>query len=263
MPGRARMREVFFLETPSGPRLALHRPGRPDRAPLLVLPPFAEELNKSRRQLACLGDALQAAGHGMLLLDLYGTGDSPGDFGDAALADWQADVHAARDWLQRRYDAPVAALALRAGLLLADAAACTRLAAWAPVTSGELWLNGLLRLRTMASRLAGGNETAASLLQQAADSGHLEVAGYTLSHSLITELKAARMKNVSAGDLLLLDVGTPAEAPPPALAPLLAGEGRRQWQRLEGSSFWQSIETETHPGLITATVQWLASPHSP
>lgn len=257
------MREVFFLDTPAGPRLSLHRPGRPDRAPLLVLPPFAEELNKSRRQLACLGDALQAAGHGMLLLDLYGTGDSPGDFGEARLSDWQADVRAAADWLQRRYDAPVAALALRAGLLLADAAGCARLAAWAPVTSGELWLNGLLRLRTMASRLAGGNESAASLLQQAAEQGQIEVAGYTLSHALISELKAARMKTSAAGDLLLLDIGAPADTPPPALGSLLAGDGRRQWQRLEGSSFWQSIETETHPGLISATVQWLASPHSP
>jgi hypothetical protein len=49
------------------------------RGGLLFIPPFAEELNRSRHMVVKTARALAAAGWGVLLLDLFGTGDSEGD----------------------------------------------------------------------------------------------------------------------------------------------------------------------------------------
>jgi hypothetical protein len=47
------------------------------------VPPFAEEMNKSRRMIAEVGRRLEGSGVGMLLVDLFGTGDSEGEFAQA------------------------------------------------------------------------------------------------------------------------------------------------------------------------------------
>ena len=49
----------------------------------IYLPPFAEELNRSRKMASLQARALAAAGIGVLVLDPYGCGDSAGDFRDA------------------------------------------------------------------------------------------------------------------------------------------------------------------------------------
>ncbi len=61
-----------------------------------MLPPFAEEMNKCRRMMALTAYALQAAGLDVLFVDLFGTGDSGGDFADGSLEVWRSDLHARR-----------------------------------------------------------------------------------------------------------------------------------------------------------------------
>lgn len=101
---------AFFLDTGArGQRLCvLHAPAaRADGAgaPLarvLLLPPFAEEMNKSRRMIALAARAFAAAGAEVLVMDLLGCGDSSGDFGDASWDDWVDDLRLGADWLRRR-----------------------------------------------------------------------------------------------------------------------------------------------------------------
>jgi alpha/beta superfamily hydrolase len=45
---------------------------------------LAEELNKSRHVAAAQARAFAAAGYSVLQIDLYGCGDSSGDFGEPA-----------------------------------------------------------------------------------------------------------------------------------------------------------------------------------
>jgi alpha/beta superfamily hydrolase len=88
--------EPHFIAGHGGQLFALHFPSeKPSGRALLVLPPFAEELNKTRRMLSLAARALQNAGHEVLLVDLYGTGDSAGDFADASFRGWSADLQAA------------------------------------------------------------------------------------------------------------------------------------------------------------------------
>src|SRR5712692_8651981 len=88
-------------------------------ADLIYLPPFAEEMNRSRRMAALQARELAAIGVGVVILDLYGTGDSEGDFRDARWSLWQSDVKATADWLERRGRSARGLLGLRLGALLA------------------------------------------------------------------------------------------------------------------------------------------------
>ena len=76
--------EPLFLRGSAGALFALYVPAlsRSDRG-VVLLPPFAEEMNLSRRMLRLQASALAERGIAALVLDLFGTGDSAGDFGDS------------------------------------------------------------------------------------------------------------------------------------------------------------------------------------
>src|SRR5215472_18869506 len=106
----------FFIENQKRRIFALYHEA--DRSPrplggVVFVPPFAEEMNLSRRMVALQARMLAAAGVSVLLVDLYGTGDSAGDFSEARWALWVEDVLAAADWLEIREQTPTALWGLR------------------------------------------------------------------------------------------------------------------------------------------------------
>ncbi|HZF80788.1 MAG TPA: hydrolase 2, exosortase A system-associated, partial [Rubrivivax sp.] len=117
-------------------------------------------MNKSRRMAALQARALAAAGFDVLQMDLLGCGDSSGDFGDASWAAWVDDVVVAGQWLHRQCGSPPALWALRAGCLLATAAAAQigtgRFIFWQPPVAGKPLVQQFLRLR-MAAQLGGAD----------------------------------------------------------------------------------------------------------
>ena len=89
--------EAFFLSVDGGrlgQRFCLFHPaqGGVPKGCVLNIHPFAEEMNKSRRMAALQARALAKAGYAVLQIDLFGCGDSSGDFGDASWQDWVGDV---------------------------------------------------------------------------------------------------------------------------------------------------------------------------
>src|SRR6185436_14934074 len=59
---------------------------------------IAEEMNKCRRMIAEAANALAALGVAALVPDLFGTGDSEGEFRDADWETWKADLDTAVAW---------------------------------------------------------------------------------------------------------------------------------------------------------------------
>ena len=106
--------------------------------------------------VALAARALQRAGHDVLLVDLYGTGDSAGDFADASLAVWRDDLACAVGWLAACGTTHLDVLAVRAGALLLPGIkppaglARGRVALWQPVISGRTLVSQFLRLRVAA-----------------------------------------------------------------------------------------------------------------
>lgn len=68
----------------------------------VMLHPFAEEKKSAHRTLVNLARQLCGKGHAVVLFDLYGCGDSGGDFGSARLERWLEDIDAAVQGLRER-----------------------------------------------------------------------------------------------------------------------------------------------------------------
>jgi exosortase A-associated hydrolase 2 len=224
--------------------------------------------------MAALGARrLAAHGYGVLQIDLAGTGDSAGDFGDARWDAWKQDLDMGAAWLRARLDAPLTLWGLRLGALLALDYARTAtsplapLLLWQPVASGSTYLTQFLRLRTANAMLgddaAAQNSTKA--LRAALEAGQtLEIAGYDLTPAL-----ARAIDGLPAPDTLAPPVpahwfevlGAPGQAPGP-----VAGRVKSAWEAqgtplhvhtVAGSSFWATTAVSTCPALLDATVDAL------
>lgn len=204
--GHARA-ESFFLATEPGKRFCMfHPPAGKCRGAILYVHPFAEEMNKSRRMAALQARELASLGYGVLLVDLYGCGDSSGEFADARWELWKRDLAAAHRWLHDRLGVPVSLWGLRLGALLAlDYAASSAepvraLVLWQPIQSGKIFLTQFLRLRVANQMLSEGKEAANgtnALRQQLADGATLEIAGYELAPELAAAIDALELTQLA------------------------------------------------------------------
>ncbi len=263
--------EPFFLGGGADRRFCLfHRPAGACRGAVLYVPPFAEELNRTRRMAALGARRLAAHGYGVLQIDLLGTGDSAGDFADARWDLWKHDLDTGAAWLRARVDAPVTLWGLRLGALLAlDFAHTTDvplapMLLWQPVAAGSTYLTQFLRLRT-ANAMLGEDAAAQSgtkALRAALQAGEtLEIAGYDLTPGLALAIDAlpaadAMVPSVPAHWFEVL--GAPGQAPSPVAARVKAA-----WEAhgtplhvhtVTGAPFWATTGISTCPALLDATV---------
>ena len=267
-----------FIEATPGPLYAIyHQPERgPVQRQVLMVQPFAEELNKSRRMLTLQARALAAQGIASLIIDLHGCGDSAGDLKDASWAGWRDNLATALDWLRQRHQAPVSILALRLGALLAiDAQRCGLLPGieqwllWQPVSQGRGFVQQFLRLRLAAGAMAGdgAQETMAQLREHLANGGELEVAGYTLPASLVSDIESASAEWRAPGALGAVHWLEIAAKTRSTLSP--AGrQAVARWGELgvpiaghpvAGASFWQTQEIATVAPLLALTTGLLTA----
>lgn len=259
----------FFL--PVGPRqiFALHHaPPAAPRGAIVYLPPFVEEMNKSRRMAALQSRALAAAGWHVLQIDYHGTGDSEGDFADARWATWLDDVAAARAWLAAEAGTEPWLWGLRLGALVASASLAARpapgLLAWQPVVNGKQHLQQFLRLKAGAEWLAADKAAQAQSrpMEELQAGTPVEVAGYQLHPGLALPMAEATLRLPAAlPRLAWFEVAPRADATlSPASERVIGALGARAHAAvLQGPSFWQAQEIETAPALIEATVQAMAA----
>jgi exosortase A-associated hydrolase 2 len=242
----------------------LHRPHKA-RGAVVYVHPFAEEMNKSRRMAALQSRAFADAGYAVLQYDLYGCGDSAGDFGDATWDDWIDDVADAAHWLRSQFDVPLTLWGLRAGCLIASEAARRRSLAcdfvfWQPMTSGKLVLQQHLRLQLAKDMLDGqARGTTDRLRARLAAGESVEIAGYALNPGLAQGLDGATLAPAGPGRSAWVEVSTRNEA---SLLPATAAAAER-WRAsghgvtqrvVQGPSFWTTTEIEEVPALVEATL---------
>lgn len=272
------MSSAFFLPAEPGDRYCIYHPGVHDGAGrgIVFAHPFCEEMNKSRRMAALQSRRLAAAGYAVLQIDLFGCGDSSGDFADAKWEIWKRDLQIALGWLKARVRGPLGLWGLRLGATLAADVArdpglgIEQLLLWQPVVSGELFLTQFLRLRLAAEMLAEGTaQSGVRELRETLRRGvPLEIAGYELPPRLAAEIDA-----LSLADLLpavkrvhWMEVTAAAE---PKLSP--ASQRALEAWRLKGLEvraaavagelFWSTIEVTECEALLAATEGSLKGGH--
>lgn len=260
--------EPFFLPvTGQGARFCLyHAPAWPATAALVYLHPFAEEMNRSRRMAALASRALAAQGVAVLQIDLFGCGDSSGDFSDARWEVWRADAVHAVAWLRDRSGQAPGLWGLRMGTLLAlDCARlfdCPRLLLWQPVHSGAAYLTQFLRLQLAADMLdqqPAGRSTTTALRESLRAGMSLEIAGYTLSPAMADALDALDSKQLAPpcpADWFELAPEAGRSLPLAGIAVLQAWQAQGaavQTHVVSGPQFWATQEVATSAALLAAT----------
>lgn len=196
--------EAFFLPTRSGSLFCLyHAPQGPVlRGQVLHLHPFAEELNTCRRVSAQFARALASAGFAVLQFDMYGCGDSEGDFGDATWTTWLNNAHEALAELHRRAGEPTEAAPLwlwgvRSGALLTadmlqDMVSPCHVLWWQPVISGQQVLQQWLRMDAAKQWLNKNLSSESAPLGERLKLGQtVHVAGYPITPALAQSLGPA------------------------------------------------------------------------
>lgn len=264
---------AFFLPTMQGNRFCLYHPPHPAspcHGGFVYVPPFAEEMNRSRRMAALQARALAASGFGVLQIDLFGCGDSAGETAQADWEIWKTDLVLARQWLKAQLQLPVGFWGLRLGALLAlevthaQPAATSALLLWNPVLAGQAYLTQFLRLRLasdISNREAGGTALQTKELRALLQAGQtLEIAGYDLSPALSMAI-----------DKLDASVLAPANIPVHWMELVRSNDSTlsasqhhvvRQWQQqqvaltlhlLTGPAFWNTPDITSSAQLIETT----------
>jgi exosortase A-associated hydrolase 2 len=253
--------------------LLLYAPVRRGRAAYAVLcmPPFGEESNKARRMFHLQAVALAERGIPCAVLDVFGTGDSAGEFAGATWAQWLRDIDAARDFLSAEVAPDIACIGLRMGALLALEHAGGSLRAphsivlWQPWTDGGTELDNLLKMRIVADKFAGRSDTSlASLKNELAAGRAVEVGGYEITGALAADLAARRIEPLLAGKrssttwIDVSDSGSPAPARRASIDAARAA-ALADIRLAIGEKFWSTAEITTCPALVALTTELLVA----
>jgi exosortase A-associated hydrolase 2 len=261
--------EPLFLPARPGQRFCVyHAPQGACKGAVLYLQPFGDEMNKARRMAALQSRELAELGYGVLQIDLYGCGDSSGDFNDARWDIWLADAALGIAWLRDKLGQPVSVWGLRTGALLALEAAradgaIARVALWQPVPSGATFLTQFLRLRTANAMLAedGDKNSGTKALRDTLRGGaSLEVAGYEIAPELADALEAreAIKLGVPGCPVHWFDIGSGAARAPTVAVTRVTSAWEEQGvdvtlHQVDAQQFWATQEITECPSLLAAT----------
>jgi len=194
--------QVFFLPARQGARLCLyHTPahGLTESDCIVHIHAFAEEMNRCRRMAALTARSLATQGYSVLQIDLFGCGDSAGEFADARWEIWLDDIQVAVDWLKQRHRGAIHLWGDRLGALLAMSFAAShtehkfdRMLLCQPVLDGKSYLARLKRMQ-LARQMLNKQDLSATTLSNPLTG--TEFSGYEIAQELIQSLEQQNALN--------------------------------------------------------------------
>jgi len=260
----------YFVDGSMGAMLVVVRgPRNPPNGCILVIPPFAEEMNKTRPMVSAAATLLARNGYTAVVPDLYGTGDSAGSFSDASVTNWLDDISQVHRWCSHRGHPVTGLIAVRLGAALAlaalDAGQIPQVddsVLWQPVFDGSRFFTQFLRLRAAASMMAGGAvESVEDLRKKLMGGEPLEVAGYPVSGRLASEIDGLRSPKClpeGFGRIHWMEVVRSADAEWPLQSVKLIEQTQAAGNavnatRFVGEPFWATTEIVRVGAMVAAT----------
>lgn len=240
---------------------------------VIHFPAFAEEMNKSRAMVARTARGLAELGVAVVVPDLFGTGDSDGDFVEAEWETWIADQLSLAGWAREQGASELVFWGLRAGCLLAAEAASKmvsppkQLIFWQPVPSGKQQMTQFLRLRmaaTLQQRADGRNEqvNVVELREELLAEKSLRVAGYQLGAGLFQAIESRQLSDFTipaSTQVSVWEIKASAAIP----GSRVIQKQLEQWQQkglqcaffqVQGDPFWATQELGLAQALTDETV---------
>jgi len=210
-------------------------------------------------------------GYGVLVIDLYGTGDSYGDFSESSWDLWKQNIEDACTWLTSQNTETISLWGLRMGALLAaDFAASATLQfenmiMWQPILSGETMIMQFLRLRVASAMLNDNveNESTSVLRKKLSTGQPVEVAGYQLMPELVNPLMTVRLNKLTIWpfkNVFVFEVASQAGKQESAANKNLTAKLNESGVAVKsetviGPQFWSTQEISEAPELLAKTSQ--------
>lgn len=194
--------------------------------PVLIAPPLLEELNRCRAFLMAVMREVAGAGYTLVLPDLPGTGESPGDIAATGWHDWLGALGMLSRDLEEKAQAPLL-LSFRGGCLVDGEVHAAARWRFAPV-SGSALARDLVRARQAVLP----QKVRAEAIVAEARARASEFAGYVLPPGLFAGLHDGQPTEVDAVRTIRL-----ASDPAPADA------------KVDGRPLWRQAEPGTDPAL--------------
>ena len=236
---------------------------------IIFVPPFAEEMNRCRVTVSRQARALAEIGFRPIVFDLYGTGESGGDFSEASWAIWCKNISAIVEHCAGAACDQYSFVAIRFGaLLLLDRSAnlldrAGKVVLWQPCTTGKSFLRQFLRLR-IASQMTSNTadkETVGQLMSEFTAGSDLEIGGYSVSPQLALAIESADLSSFGGANLPPVFWFDMVPAVDSELA-VVSQNVIRRWRSLGvgvdavpviGERFWSTVETTIATNLIDET----------
>ncbi len=236
---------------------------------VILVPPFAEELNRSKRMYVLCARQLAAAGMEVYCFDFVGTGDSYGEWGSFSWSDWQQNLADVYRHIKASGSDEISVITLRLGaLIVSDAIAAGQLQFdkclfWDPVEDGEIYVRQLMRLKIAAAMSEDAQAlTTKDVMADIENHGFLEVGGYQITTDLLDSIRQAKLaKNidtlVSATQLhwmVLKNTGqSSAVNYPPSVPEAL--HNQVNMHTVQDTRFWMQQEVTIAPVLLDKTAE--------
>lgn len=201
----------------------------------MLVPPLFDEMNRMRKMLVDVMQALHALDITSFLPDLPGTNESLLPLEQATLAGWQQAVEACAQQHQITHIA-----SFRAGVLtVAEMPAASH---WmlSPV-KGAAILRTMMRTRVAADREAGLTTSLSGLTEQAG-AGPIELAGNIIGSDLFSQLNAAGIPALQNQRIVRL-----------------ASDNKPGDVQIDGSALWLRAEPDDDPAMSSAIAQDIAA----
>lgn len=264
----------FFMNC-CGDRLFVvsYEPCHEPRGEILYCPPFAEEMNKARRMVTLTAERLAQSGFHVLIPDLYGTGDSGGDFVDADFEHWFANLNTCANWLGRGRKKSPSLWGLRLGCNLILELVSDwhdkphQVVLWQPVVSGKTYVTQFLRLQVAAELTGSDRKNSTTELRSQSEAGHsVEIAGYTLSPQLLAAVDSLDLRSSQlpqGAEVNWFEIVTEARPSLNAMSDqvsraLLDAGASLTVVPIVGEQFWSTVEVSVVPALVNETVACFA-----
>lgn len=265
-------REVFFLPSKNGDLFAIYyypAGTSAERGDILYVHPFADEMNKSRRMAALQAGSFAKAGFGVLQIDLFGCGDSQGDFGQATWGIWKDNINTAVNWLIKKNKKKIVLWGLRLGALLMmdfvkdSLIPIENYILWQPVLNGKMAIHQFFRLVAASQMMGKGGESIKQIREKLNQGKNSEIGGYELNPDLVNEIEKINMADLcpcTNSRIIWKEISLNDSGDIPPVSSRLIENFRNRGCRIEvdsitGDAFWNTIEISTLPDLITSTTR--------
>ena len=235
---------------------------------VILVPPFAEELNRSKRMYVLCARQLAAAGLHVACFDFTGTGDSYGAWESVSWPSWLENLSEVYHYLEDAGVSDISVIALRlAALIVADSVTShqlefTKCLFWDAIEDGEGYIRQLIRLKIAAAMTEDSKAlTSKDVLAELDDHGFLEIGGYHITAQLFDSIKQAKLKNsietlVDATELHWMVLRSANQSISTPSYPLCLPENLRHRVSMHtvlDTRFWMQQEVTIAPALLQKT----------